>query len=137
MLRLFALWCLLSVRPSEVQWKDGPPGLPKGSKFAVLEGGPAQAGYFSMRLKFPAGFRIPPHTHPQPERLTVIEGTYLVGQGSKVDDAAMSEWPAGSYITTPAGTPHYTLAKTDVVIQLTTVGPWGIHFLDGGTPAAK
>src|SRR3954469_1831282 len=37
------------VRPDDVKWMDGPPSLPPGSKFAVLEGDPAKEGFFVMR----------------------------------------------------------------------------------------
>jgi len=32
---------------AEIQWKDGPPTLPKGVKMAVLEGDPAKPGMFT------------------------------------------------------------------------------------------
>src|SRR5438034_4319720 len=37
--------------PSSLQWKDGPPSLPKGAKIAVLEGDPAKEGPFVFRVK--------------------------------------------------------------------------------------
>src|SRR6476660_3823220 len=52
------------VRPREIEWRDGPPSLPPGCKFAVLEGDPAKEGFFAMRAKMPDGYRIPPHWHP-------------------------------------------------------------------------
>jgi hypothetical protein len=56
----------------KLDWKDGPPSLPKGAKIAVLEGDPAKEGPFVFRVKVPDGYRIPPHTHPKTERVTVI-----------------------------------------------------------------
>ena len=50
--------------PGEIQWKDGPPTLPRGAKMAVLEGDPTKEGFFVMRLKVPDGYHIPAHTHP-------------------------------------------------------------------------
>lgn len=46
---------------TELEWKDGPPALPKGAKMAVLEGDPTQPGMFTIRLRFPAGFEVFPH----------------------------------------------------------------------------
>src|SRR5688572_10884966 len=42
--------------PAEIQWKDGPPTLPKGAKIAVLEGDPTKEGMFVMRVRAPDGF---------------------------------------------------------------------------------
>src|SRR5438045_3545287 len=55
------------VTPSELKWTDGPPSLPAGAKMAVLEGDPAMAGPFTMRVKMPAGYKIAAHFHPQIE----------------------------------------------------------------------
>ena len=67
--------------PKEIAWKDGPASLPPGTKMAVLEGDPTKEGPFTMRLKAPDGYQIPPHTHPKTERLTVISGTF---QGRRI-----------------------------------------------------
>ncbi|MFY9583115.1 MAG: cupin domain-containing protein, partial [Candidatus Acidiferrales bacterium] len=61
--------------PAAIQWKDGPAALPYGAKSAVLEGDPAKEGPFTIRLSLPAGFKIPPHWHPNIEHTTVISGT--------------------------------------------------------------
>lgn len=64
-------------RPDGLTWKDGPPTLPAGAKFAVLEGDPTKPGPFAFRVKVPDGYRIPPHTHPKPERMTVITASAM------------------------------------------------------------
>jgi len=62
-----------SVHRSDVlKWQDGPPSLPPGAKMAVLEGDPAKPGSFVFRVKVPDGYKIPLHTHPKPERVTVL-----------------------------------------------------------------
>jgi quercetin dioxygenase-like cupin family protein len=114
----------------EMSWSDAPPSLPPGAKVILLEGDPAKEGFLAMRLKLPAGYKVPPHTHPGFERLTVIEGTFMLGHGEKWDQAAMKEWTPGSYVSMPPGMKHYAQAKTDTVVQLTTVGPWGITYLN-------
>src|SRR5262245_6330271 len=75
--------------PSAIQWKDGPPSLPKGAKIAILEGDPAKEGMFVMRVQMPDGYHIPAHTHPKPERVTVIQGTFKLAMGNnpKLADA--------------------------------------------------
>ena len=68
-------------RPDGLKWKDGPASLPPGAKIAVLEGDPARPGPFVFRVKVPDGYRIPPHTHPKAERVTIIAGTFHLGMG--------------------------------------------------------
>src|SRR5215211_6805000 len=60
--------------PQEIKWSAGPPSIPSGAEAAVLYGDPSKDGLFAMRLKFPKGYNIAPHTHPKPEVLTVISG---------------------------------------------------------------
>src|SRR5437667_4908482 len=97
--------------PAEIVWKDGPPSLPPGAKIAVLEGDPAKPGPFVMRAKLPDGYRIPPHTHPKPERLTVISGTFHIGMGDTFDTTKGEAMPARSFGTWPAGMKHYVWVK--------------------------
>ena len=50
-----------------------------GAQLAVLEREPTAAtGDFTVRLKMPDGYRIPPHWHPHRENVTVISGTWDV-----------------------------------------------------------
>jgi quercetin dioxygenase-like cupin family protein len=52
---------------------------------AVLQGNPGGTGLFTVRLRFPNGYRLAPHTHPTDENVTVISGTFLVGMGETAD----------------------------------------------------
>jgi len=83
--------------PAELKWQDGPPSLPKGAKIAVLEGDPGKEGPFVFRVKVPDGYRIPPHTHPKTERVTVISGQFNIGIGDEFDEKALKSMPAGTY----------------------------------------
>src|SRR5438552_11466437 len=75
--------------PSEkIEWKAGPPALPKGAKVAVLEGDPAKEGPFVIRLLFPGGYHIPAHTHPKTERVTVTSGGPPPAMGDNRDRTA-------------------------------------------------
>ena len=54
------------------------------------------------------------------ELVTVIEGTWYLGKGTKFDSAKLTGYPAGSFIIIPAGVPHFVAAKEGtVVVQLT------------------
>jgi hypothetical protein len=46
----------------EIKWGPAPPSIPPGAQAAVLYGDPGKEGLFSLRLKLPKGYHIPPHT---------------------------------------------------------------------------
>src|SRR5205814_6651874 len=62
------------LNPADLKWGDVLPGLPPGAKMAVLAGDPTKKGPFTVRMQAPAGYKIPPHTHPTAENLTVFPG---------------------------------------------------------------
>src|SRR6187399_2748051 len=100
------------VSPADkIKWKDGPPSLPKGARIAVLEGDPGKEGPFVFRVKVPDGYRIPPHTHPKPERVTVIRGTFNIGMGDRFDAGKGKAMPPGTYGTWPAKMTHFVWVK--------------------------
>src|SRR5436190_19389843 len=73
------------VEPGSIKWVAAPPALPKGAQVAVLAGNPGKEGPFVMRLKFPSGYKIPAHTHPADENVTVLSGTLNISMGDKLD----------------------------------------------------
>ncbi|HZI17676.1 MAG TPA: cupin domain-containing protein [Pyrinomonadaceae bacterium] len=116
--------------PSEVAWKDGPGSLPAGARFAILEGDPAKEGAFTMRLWFPDGYRIPPHSHSKVEHITVISGSFNLGMGDKFDRSATREMAAGTFGFWPGGMRHFAWAKGETVVQLHGIGPWTITYVN-------
>lgn len=118
------------VAPSDIKWADGPASLPPGAKFAVLEGDPAKPGPFTVRLQFPAGYKIPAHTHPTAERVTVISGTFNMGMADKFDDTAGHEMVAGSFAIMPAGVKHFAWATGEAVVQVQSTGPFVINYVN-------
>lgn len=118
------------VQPDQITWSPAPPSVPKGAKAAVLEGDPRQEGPFTMRLSLPDGYRIPPHTHPAIERLTILEGTFQIGMGKKFRESALKSLPAGSFTMMQPETPHFVRAKGTTVVQLNGVGPWKLNYID-------
>ena len=97
------------------------------ARIAILDGDPAKAGPFVMRLKFPDGYRVLPHTHPQTERVTVLSGTLHIGMGATFDKKASRAMPAGSFGSWPAG---MNWAEGETIIQLNGIGPWEIHYVN-------
>ena len=43
--------------------------------------GTSKPGPYTIRLKFPAGFKVVPHTHPDSREVTVLSGTRYTGYG--------------------------------------------------------
>jgi hypothetical protein len=116
--------------PDHLQWKDGPPSLPKGAKIAVLEGDPSKAGPFVFRVKVPDGYRIPPHTHPKMERVTVIAGTFNIRMGAAFDKKATDAMPAGTYGFWEPDMKHFVWVKGETIAQFHGTGPWVINYVD-------
>jgi quercetin dioxygenase-like cupin family protein len=118
------------VDPAATQWAPGPVALPAGTKAALLYGDPAKPELFVMRLWLPANFRIPPHTHPKPEIITVISGTPLLGMGTDGDKAKAQRLTPGTFVSMEPNTPHYAFTEAETVIQLSTVGPWAVNYVN-------
>src|ERR1051325_6349148 len=63
-LLLVSVAALLAAAPANakhaaLKWMDGPPGLPSGSKFAVVSGDPGKEGPFTVRIRVPANYAVP------------------------------------------------------------------------------
>src|SRR5262245_8349093 len=118
-----------SVSPQDIKWGPAPALLPSGAEAALLFGDPGKEGLFVLRLKFPKGYRVPPHTHPVDEVLTVISGTFVLGMGETADQSKAQPFPAGSFHALPPGTAHYVFIDEETVVQISTVGPWGLTYV--------
>jgi quercetin dioxygenase-like cupin family protein len=125
------------VHADAVIWGAAPPSLPPGAQAAALLGGPTKAGPFVIRLKFPAGFVIPPHRHSKDEFVTVISGKFAVAPDEKVDGASLRPLPAGSFVHLPAGMPHFARAEGETVVQINGVGPFDVIYVDPGDDPRK
>lgn len=116
--------------PEDIEWSSGPASVEEGIKIAVLEGDPAEHGVFTMRLFMPDGSYISPHWHPNVERVTVISGLFHLGSGEVKDKENTVALEPGSYTSMPPEMVHFAIAEGDTVIQLTTVGPWEINYVN-------
>ena len=110
-------------------WAAGPPSLPPGAEFVLLEGNPAEAVPLTFRLRFPANYRIPPHWHSVIEHVTVFSGTLNVGMGEQATYTGGTALNAGSFAAMPAKMVHSAWAGPEgVTFQLHSVGPWSITY---------
>src|SRR6478672_2771217 len=109
---------IVGLTANEVRWFT-PPYYNDGRQRAQLFGDSSQGGTWIDRVKIPGGSRVLAHTHPQDELVTVIEGTWYLGEGAKFDSAKLKGYPASSFIVLPAGIPHFAAAKEGTaVVQL-------------------
>src|SRR5947208_8925450 len=83
--------------PDAIHWGAAPNALPPGAQLSVLEGNPTKPGAYTMRLKMPDGYKIPPHHHLRREHVTVISGAFNVGMCDNFDEGKMNEFATGSF----------------------------------------
>ena len=121
---------VVALTPAEMRWQSQGGLATPGMEQLNLVGDPAKPGPYTLRLKFPKGFKIAPHTHPDSREVTIISGTYATGYGEKFDAEKLKILPAGSFYTEPANVPHYIEIKDEVVLQVSGTGPSGRHFVD-------
>ena len=119
-----------AVSGDALKWGPAPPSLPPSAQAAILLGSPAKEGPFVIRLKFPAGYVVPPHRHSKDEFVTVMSGKFTAAHGEKVDRASLNFLPPGSFIHLPAGMPHYAVADVESVVQINGVGPFDVIYVD-------
>lgn len=115
---------------ADLKWGPAPPGLPKGAKLTVLSGNPEKEGLFTIRVKFPPGYSVPPHHHPSDELVTVIQGQLALGMGDKVDRAKMKTLNSGGYAVAAKEMNHYVTTRTGGIVQITSNGPFQIIYVN-------
>ncbi|HET7539064.1 MAG TPA: cupin domain-containing protein [Polyangiaceae bacterium] len=99
--RLAALWNLpvaaveaVLLRANEPSsWRK--PGLP-GLTLIDVEPGPALRGARVTLVRFARGMRFPAHSHPGPETLLVLEGSYCDSGGRHVGPGELHEMAPGT-----------------------------------------
>lgn len=119
----------IQLHADHLSWQPAPPTMPKGMESTVMEGSPRGTGSFTMRLRGPAGTQLAPHTHPQPERITVISGKVGVGFGARIDATSLTLFGPGDFYINPPGAVHYVNFVEDSVVQVTGEAPWAIEFV--------
>lgn len=120
---------IIVVMPDQVKW-GAAKGLPAGWQSAVLAGNPNEKGPYVERVKLPPNAAVPPHTHPDVENITVLSGSFGIGEGKVADKSEGRVLPAGSFYRLPANTPHFAWTGADgAVVQIHGVGPTGIKMI--------
>jgi quercetin dioxygenase-like cupin family protein len=90
-----------------------------GAQIAVLAGDPTKSVEYAIRLKFPANYAIPAHSHPADEHVVVTSGALTFGMGDKLTKGAANKTLAtGGFALMPANMNHfaYTGAKETTIV---------------------
>ena len=110
----------------ETQWGAAPPMLPAGAEIAVLAGNPMAASPYTIRLKFPAHYQIPAHSHPTDENVVVVSGALTFGMGDKLrkDGSSNKTLRPGGFALMPANMNHFAYSGQEpTTIVLYGQGP--------------
>jgi len=121
---------IIAFTPPQLRWFT-PSYYTDGRERAHLLGDSSQDGAWIDRVKMPAGTHVRAHTHPKDELVTVIEGTWYLGEGTKFNSTNLKGYPPGSFIVIPAGVPHF-VAATDgiVIVQLSGNGKFQADYVE-------
>ena len=113
-----------------MKWMDAA-ALPAGAKMAVVKGDPSKAGDFTILIKMPANYAVPPHNHPGDETVRVMgDGTLSYGMGDKLDKSNVGSLTKGYHVTMAAGMNHYVFTTDALTVQVTGTGPFAITYVD-------
>ena len=120
------------IQAKAMKWMDvAGAGLPAGAKMAVVKGDPGKAGAFTIRIKMPANYTVPPHHHPADEVVRVMgDGTLSYGMGDKLDRSNVGSLTKGYHVTMAAGMNHYVFTSDPIEVQVDGTGPFQIIYAD-------
>jgi len=124
-------------REDDIKWGPAPAIFPKGAEFAVLQGDPSKADEFTVRLRFPNGYKIAPHTHPTIENVTVLKGTFLAGMGEKFVESDMKAFQRDAFASIPANHAHYAMARGQTIVQVHAIGPFQLTYVNPADDPTK
>jgi len=122
--------------PAEVAaWTGGgapppPANATSGVSSVALTGDPTKPGLYTIKVTIAPHTRVRPHTHRDNRAVVVMSGSWSVGYGAKFDAAALKELLPGSFLTEPAGQPHFAQSGDQpVIIWVTGYGPSDTKFV--------
>jgi hypothetical protein len=105
------------------RWEQAPQMLPPGAQIAVLAGDPSKPAPYTIRLKFPANYSVPAHSHPNDENVMVVSGDLFIGMGNKLDKKSATALGKGGYALMPAKHNHFAFTTSETTILLYGIGP--------------
>lgn len=122
----------VQAKPSSanLKWADAPPSLPAGAQMAVVSGDPSKKGMFTIQLKMPADYAVPPHSHPSDEVVKVVSGTLHYSMSDKLEISKAKTLTAGHSVTMKAKMNHWVHAPGPATVQVSGRGPFQITYVD-------
>jgi quercetin dioxygenase-like cupin family protein len=114
---------------ASLKWMPAPPSLPSGAEMAVVKGDPGKKGRFTIELKMPADYAVPPHWHPTDEKVTLLSGKLHYGMTDKLMTSSKTLTP-GHSVTMTAKMHHWVHAPGPATLQVTAMGPFAITYVD-------
>jgi quercetin dioxygenase-like cupin family protein len=122
----------------DLNWGPAPAIFPPGAVFAVVQGDPSVAGeIFTVRLRFPDGYILPPHTHPTDEHVTVLRGTFGVGLGTVFSADGLTLLQPNGFITAPKDMAHFATARGITEVQVHAIGPFQLTYVNPADDPTK
>src|SRR6476469_721665 len=119
-----------ALAPTDIRWVT-PPYYTDGRQRAYLLGDSSKGGDWIDRVRIPGASRVLPHTHPDDEIVTVIEGAWYLGIGDTFEETKLKAYPAGSFIVIPAGVPHFLATKEGpVIVQVSGHGVFRTNYVE-------
>jgi quercetin dioxygenase-like cupin family protein len=119
-----------AVPQNSIQWGPAPAVFPPGAEMAVLQGDPSKTEEFTVRLRLPNGYKLPPHTHPTTENVTVLTGTFLAGSGTQFDESKLEALGQDGFLSIPAEHAHYAMARGLTIVQVHAIGPFALTYVN-------
>jgi quercetin dioxygenase-like cupin family protein len=126
--------------PQEAQWGPAPPMLPAGAQIAVLSGDPTKPVPYAVRLKFPAHYAIPAHSHPTDENVVILSGGLTFGMGDKLTKTASGNktLTTGGYALMPASMNHFAFTSgQETTVVLYGQGPVEFKYVNASDDPRK
>jgi quercetin dioxygenase-like cupin family protein len=115
---------------ADAKWGPAPPMLPPGAQIAVLAGDPSKPAPYTVRLRFPANYMVPAHSHPIDENVTVVSGDLFIGMGNKLDKKSATALGTGGYALMPANHNHFAFTTSEATILLYGIGPVDFKYVN-------
>ena len=140
-LAIFAVMAMAAVQAVEKRENNGSSpadfkwlplsSLPPGAEVAFVHGNPSLSGPYTYRIRLPANYRVPVHSHSDNRFYTFLSGTFYEAEGSNFDPGQLEAYQPGSFQVYSANTYHYGLTKDDAVIfQVHGYGPTALIYFD-------
>ena len=99
----------------------------------MLDGDPTKPVLYAVRLKFPAHYAIPAHSHPTDEHVVVTSGALVFGMGDVLDkrSSTNTKLTVGGFVDASANMNHFAFTRDEeTTIVLYGEGPVEFNYVN-------